>query len=147
VHGGLSPALSSLDSVRALERRQEVPQEGPLCDLLWSDPDEREGCGISPRGAGYTFGANVTSQWHSTNGLSLTVRAHQLVMEGFAWSHQDQLLTLFSAPNYSYRCGNRAAIMLAPTLERAQFQLTAFDAVQRPQEGLSLGRRTPDYFL
>ena len=34
----------------------QVPHEGPMCDLLWSDPDERCGWGISPRGAGYTFG-------------------------------------------------------------------------------------------
>ena len=30
--------------------------QGPMCDLLWSDPDDRGGWGISPRGAGYTFG-------------------------------------------------------------------------------------------
>ena len=41
---------------RALDRLQEVPHEGPMCDLLWSDPDDRGGWGISPRGAGYTFG-------------------------------------------------------------------------------------------
>lgn len=34
----------------------QVPHEGPMCDLLWSDPDDRGGWGISPRGAGYTFG-------------------------------------------------------------------------------------------
>lgn len=34
----------------------QVPHEGPMCDLLWSDPDDRCGWGISPRGAGYTFG-------------------------------------------------------------------------------------------
>ena len=28
----------------------------PICDLLWSDPDDRCGWGISPRGAGYSFG-------------------------------------------------------------------------------------------
>ncbi len=27
-----------------------------MCDLLWSDPDDRVGWGISPRGAGYTYG-------------------------------------------------------------------------------------------
>lgn len=27
-----------------------------MCDLVWSDPDDRCGWGISPRGAGYTFG-------------------------------------------------------------------------------------------
>lgn len=34
----------------------EVPHEGPICDLLCSDPDDRCGWGISPRGAGYSFG-------------------------------------------------------------------------------------------
>ena len=34
----------------------QVPHEGPMCDLVWSDPDDRCGWGISPRGAGYTFG-------------------------------------------------------------------------------------------
>ena len=28
----------------------EVPHEGSMCDLLWSDPDERAGWGASPRG-------------------------------------------------------------------------------------------------
>jgi len=41
LHGGLSPSIDTLDSVRSLDRVQEVPHEGPMCDLLWSDPDER----------------------------------------------------------------------------------------------------------
>jgi serine/threonine-protein phosphatase 2A catalytic subunit len=56
LHGGLSPSIDSLDHIRELDRVQEVPHEGPMCDLLWSDPDDRCGWGISPRGAGYTFG-------------------------------------------------------------------------------------------
>lgn len=32
-----------------------------MCDLLWSDPDDRCGWGISPRGAGYTFGQDIRS--------------------------------------------------------------------------------------
>lgn len=60
---------------------QEVPHEGPMCDLLWSDPDDRAGWGISPRGAGYTFGKDVSQQFNHTNGLNLVSRAHQLVME------------------------------------------------------------------
>jgi diadenosine tetraphosphatase ApaH/serine/threonine PP2A family protein phosphatase len=56
LHGGLSPSIDSLDHIRDLDRVQEVPHEGPMCDLLWSDPDDRCGWGISPRGAGYTFG-------------------------------------------------------------------------------------------
>ena len=45
------------------ERVQEVPHEGPMCDLVWSDPDQRPGWGISPRGAGYTFGVDVTKHF------------------------------------------------------------------------------------
>jgi serine/threonine-protein phosphatase 2A catalytic subunit len=52
-----------------------------MCDLLWSDPDDRAGWGISPRGAGYTFGADISEQFNHANGLRLVARAHQLVME------------------------------------------------------------------
>lgn len=45
------------------------------------------------------------------NGLSLISRAHQLVMDGYNWSHVMNVVTIFSAPNYCYRCGNQAAIM------------------------------------
>ena len=60
---------------------QEVPHEGPMCDLLWSDPDDRGGWGISPRGAGYTFGQDISETFNHNNGLTLIARAHQLVME------------------------------------------------------------------
>jgi len=55
--------------------------EGPMCDLLWSDPDDRAGWGVSPRGAGYTFGHDVSEVFNHTNKLKLICRAHQLVME------------------------------------------------------------------
>lgn len=35
LHGGLSPSIDTLDHIRALDRLQEVPHEGPMCDLLW----------------------------------------------------------------------------------------------------------------
>ena len=81
LHGGLSPSIDTLDHIRALDRLQEVPHEGPMCDLLWSDPDDRGGWGISPRGAGYTFGQDISETFNHTNGLTLIARAHQLVME------------------------------------------------------------------
>lgn len=56
-----------------------------MCDLLWSDPDDRCGWGISPRGAGYTFGQDIAAQFNHNNGLTLISRAHQLVMEGYNW--------------------------------------------------------------
>ena len=56
-----------------------------MCDLLWSDPDDRGGWGISPRGAGYTFGQDISETFNHTNGLTLVARAHQLVMEVGGW--------------------------------------------------------------
>ena len=61
----------------------EIPHEGSMCDLLWSDPDERSGWGVSPRGAGYTFGQDISEAFNRRNGLNLVARAHQLVMEVF----------------------------------------------------------------
>lgn len=85
LHGGLSPSIDTLDHVRSIDRVQEVPHEGPMCDLLWSDPDDRCGWGISPRGAGYTFGQDISEAFNHNNGLTLVARAHQLVMEGMSW--------------------------------------------------------------
>lgn len=147
VHGGLSPAIETLDDVRELDRFKEVPHDGAICDLIWSDPDDRVGWGVSPRGAGYTFGQAITEKWNHTNGLLLTARAHQLVMEGFQWTHDNKLVTLFSAPNYSYRCGNRAAIMKVPEAVIDRLHIRVFDAAARPSDGPTMGRRTPDYFL
>lgn len=39
VHGGLSPSIQYLDQIRSIDRKQEVPHDGPMCDLLWSDPE------------------------------------------------------------------------------------------------------------
>lgn len=39
VHGGLSPNINTIDEIRNFDRKQEVPHEGPISDLLWSDPD------------------------------------------------------------------------------------------------------------
>ena len=111
VHGGLSPLIDSVDRIRLLDRKQEVPHEGAMCDLLWSDPDEIEGWGLSPRGAGFLFGADVVKKFNHINDLSLIARAHQLVMEGFKEMFDSQIVTVWSAPNYCYRCGNVAAIL------------------------------------
>mmetsp|Transcript_38211 Transcript_38211/g.124985 ORF Transcript_38211/g.124985 Transcript_38211/m.124985 type:complete len:312 (-) Transcript_38211:311-1246(-) len=143
VHGGLSPSVDSLDQVQQLPR-EEVPHEGPMCDLLWSDPDERSGWGVSPRGAGYTFGQDISEQFNHTNGLMLVARAHQLTMEGYTWCHERNVVTVFSAPNYCYRCGNQAAILEVD--EHHKYNFIQFDPAPRRGEP-HVSRRAPDYFL
>ena len=111
VHGGLSPLIETIDRIRLLDRKQEVPHEGAMCDLLWSDPDEIEGWGLSPRGAGFLFGADIVRHFNHNNDLSMIARAHQLVMEGWKEMFEKTIVTVWSAPNYCYRCGNVAAIL------------------------------------
>lgn len=81
----------------------QVPHDGPMCDLLWSDPEDTQGWGVSPRGAGYLFGSDVVAQFNSANDIDMICRAHQLVMEGYKWHFNETVLTVWSAPNYCYR--------------------------------------------
>jgi serine/threonine-protein phosphatase 2A catalytic subunit len=144
LHGGLSPSIDTLDHIRSLDRVQEVPHEGPMCDLLWSDPDDRVGWGISPRGAGFTFGQDISEQFNHNNGLTLVSRAHQLVMEGFSWSHEKNVVTVFSAPNYCSRCGNDGSVMEVDEHMNMSFQ--RFAAAPRRGEPYCT-RKTPEYFM
>ncbi|KAH0474350.1 MAG: uncharacterized protein KVP18_005224 [Porospora cf. gigantea A] len=145
-HAGLSPQMETLDQVRQVNRYVEVPHEGPMCDLLWSDPDERVGWGMSPRGAGYTFGEDVSQEFNHRNGLEIIARAHQLVMDGYLWTHKESVVTIFSAPNYCYRCGNQAAILEIDDFNH--FRFIQFDpSPERVLPSSEDENRLPDYFL
>ncbi|KAJ3289235.1 Serine/threonine-protein phosphatase 4 catalytic subunit [Borealophlyctis nickersoniae] len=145
VHGGLSPSITSLDQIRTIDRKQEVPHDGAMCDLLWSDPDEIEGWGLSPRGAGYLFGGDVVGQFVHSNNLDLIARAHQLVMEGYKLMFKDTIVTVWSAPNYCYRCGNVAAILEVDEQLGRKYKI--FDAAPQEARGIPSKKPAPDYFL
>lgn len=115
-----------------------------MSDLLWSDPEEREGWLNSPRGAGFIFGADASTKFNHINGLKMICRAHQLVNNGYSWAHDKCVCTIFSAPNYIYRCGNQAAIMELDENLNERFQ--QFDQAPRRGEP-AIDKRTPDYFL
>ena len=79
LHGGLSPSIDTLDNIRALDRIQEVPHEGPMCDLLWSDPDKDiTGWSENDRGVSFTFGPDVVSRFLQKHDMDLICRAHQV---------------------------------------------------------------------
>lgn len=85
-----------------------------LFDAQWADPQPAPGIGPSKRGAQcMSFGPDVTEAFLKRNDLSLCVRSHQVPRsgDGFELSHNNQLLTVFSASNYG-RSGNRGAIAI-----------------------------------
>jgi serine/threonine-protein phosphatase 2A catalytic subunit len=65
-------------------------------------------------------------------------------MTGYNWSHEQKVVTIFSAPNYCYRCGNEAGIMEVD--EQMNRNFLVFDPAPRRGEP-HVTRRTPDYFL
>ena len=154
VHGGLSPSIHSIDQIKIIDRFREIPHEGPMADLVWSDPDtERDEFSLSPRGAGYTFGAQVVRKFLEVNSMSHILRAHQLCQEGYQVLYDDRLSTVWSAPNYCYRCGNLASVLEVSDTGERYFNI--FDAA--PENDIHRGEQQAqqkdgqspviDYFL
>ncbi|XP_058062531.1 serine/threonine-protein phosphatase 6 catalytic subunit isoform X2 [Anopheles bellator] len=144
VHGGLSPEIKTLDQIRTINRDQEIPHKGAFCDLVWSDPDDIDTWAESPRGAGWLFGMEVTVDFMQINDLNLICRAHQLVHEGINYQFHQRLVTVWSAPNYCYRCGNVASILSLNGKDDPVVKI--FKAVPNEQRVIPSQRITP-YFL
>ncbi|KAL8380911.1 hypothetical protein RB595_005280 [Gaeumannomyces hyphopodioides] len=147
VHGGLSPEIRTIDQIRVVARAQEIPHEGAFCDLVWSDPEDIDTWAVSPRGAGWLFGDKVATEFNHVNRLQTIARAHQLVNEGYKYHFPEKsVVTVWSAPNYCYRCGNVASIMTVDRELNTKFSI--FSAVPDDQRHVPAGRRGPgDYFL
>ena len=52
----------TLDDIRKTERNRQPPDEGIMCELLWSDPQPMPGRSPSKRGVGCQFGPDVTNR-------------------------------------------------------------------------------------
>jgi len=131
VHGGLSPNIETLEDIQVLNRYLEVPSDGPICDMLWSDPvleddemAEREIIEFREidfldnveRGIGFFFGYRAVTQFLLKNNLISIVRAHEVQQDGCAehtFTRPDltvpMAFTVFSAPNYCDYYANKAA--------------------------------------
>jgi serine/threonine-protein phosphatase 2B catalytic subunit len=129
VHGGLSPELPNLKAVNGVNRFQEPPREGLLCDLIWSDPletpegqDQKKKKGNPPfipnevRGCSYFYSFEGAAKFLQKNSLLSIIRAHEAQLEGYKMHKTNpstgfpSVITIFSAPNY-YCYNNKAAIL------------------------------------
>jgi serine/threonine-protein phosphatase PP1 catalytic subunit len=144
MHGGLSPDLQSMEQIRRVMRPTDVPDTGKafsihvdmtdtfqltllvglLCDLLWSDPDKDiTGWSENDRGVSFTFGPDVVTRFLQKHDMDLICRAHQVVEDGYEFFAKRQLVTLFSAPNYTGEFDNAGAMMSVDQTLMCSFQV------------------------
>ncbi|XP_024082040.1 serine/threonine-protein phosphatase 5-like isoform X2 [Cimex lectularius] len=103
MHGGLFAKDGvTLDDIKNIDRNRQPPDEGLMCDLLWSDPQPANGRALSKRGVGVQFGPDVTSSFIKQNNLDYIIRSHEVKTNGYEIAHDGKCITVFSAPNYWY---------------------------------------------
>jgi serine/threonine-protein phosphatase 2B catalytic subunit len=96
----------------------EVPCEGIICDLLWSDPtDERysDWRFNHLRSCSYFYTSDQAKDFLISNKMHMIIRGHEVQLEGFKYQDSTNkkmrpTLTIFSAPNYCDKYNNKGAI-------------------------------------
>lgn len=136
VHGGLSPDLHDLNQIRNIQRPTDIPDEGLLADLLWSDPqdlnelkpqDPKSSKSSSKlkskskhkfqdwkpndRGVSYCFNSTIVKNFCKKFDFDLVARGHMVVEDGYEFYASRKLVTIFSAPNYCGEFKNWGAVM------------------------------------
>lgn len=145
VHGGLfhdrNVTLDTLDTINRMDYKPEAEDpnseknksfpEGYVLkrlqqDALWSDPTSH-GIGVAanrnfdklyehPQGLGVMFGPTHTQKFLKSNKLSMVLRSHEVVPNGFDLPYKgtpfaNKIATVFSASNF-LKSGNQAAFVV-----------------------------------
>ncbi len=131
-HGGLfSSDEIMVADIQKIDRFRDIPDSGPMCEMLWSDPMVMPGRAKSKRGTGLDFGPDVTKKFLERHKFELVVRSHEVNPEGFVSLHDGKLVTIFSAPNYCDQVGNKGAFLRFRGAS-AEYELVKFEHVQHP---------------
>jgi diadenosine tetraphosphatase ApaH/serine/threonine PP2A family protein phosphatase len=122
-HAGISPAFDKVEDIENIDRFKEIPDSGPACDLVWSDPVENSTGFLrgrftfnDKRNCSVTYGKKEVAIFLRKNDLKCIIRAHEVQLEGYKehfWNGKSapMVITLFSAPNYCGSYNNQGAIM------------------------------------
>mmetsp|Transcript_11710 Transcript_11710/g.28849 ORF Transcript_11710/g.28849 Transcript_11710/m.28849 type:complete len:525 (-) Transcript_11710:339-1913(-) len=138
VHGGLSPDITTIEEIADMHRFREVPRDGPMCDLLWSDPFEDDKTSKpaeedsdsdeeaaettwfgynKTRQCSYVYGVEAVKHFLEENKMTSIIRAHEAQVDGYKMqmvnpqSKIPRVITIFSAPNYCDVYKNKAACL------------------------------------
>ncbi|CAG9534798.1 unnamed protein product [Cercopithifilaria johnstoni] len=131
-HGGLFKDDNvTMNDIKKTNRVRQPPDDGIMCDLLWSDPQDLEGRSASKRGVGCQFGPDVTHKFCEANGIDYVVRSHEVKPEGYEVHHDGKCITVFSAPNYCDTMGNKGAFITIRG-DNLTPRFTSFTAVDHP---------------
>ena len=88
----------------------------------------------------------LVDKFLKTNNINFIVRTHQLIMEGYRMHFNGKLFTVWSAPNYCYRCNNNmAAIMRLDASLKYEFD--TFKASAEDYKPAPPKQELPEYFL
>lgn len=132
-HGGLfSKDGIKLEDIKKVDRIREPPEDGIMCELLWSDPHPQNGRHPSKRGVGCGFGPDVAHRFLDDNGLNILVRSHEMKQNGYEEEANGRVITIFSAPNYCDQMGNKGAFIRFNG-DNMKPKFTTFDAVEHPK--------------
>lgn len=84
----------TLEDIRTTPRNRQPPEDGIMCELLWSDPQPLPGRSPSKRGVGCQFGPDVTHAFLAHNGLDYVVRSHEVKDKGYEEAHDGKCITV-----------------------------------------------------
>ena len=114
MHGGLAYDLKDIEQLKNVKRPTEIPNNGLICDLVWSDPDDYLFVDFgrnNERGISVCFSKSAVEKFNKKNDIDLICRAHQVVEEGFQFFADMKLITIFTAPNYMGEFDNKGGIL------------------------------------
>ena len=127
LHGGIGGNLSTISEIEAIDRPLRVVHEATslseqiVMDILWSDPtDNDEELGIKPNllrdsksfGNIVKYGPDIVNKFLEKNNLSMIIRGHECVADGFERFDEGKVITLFSATDYCKRHKNAGAMLI-----------------------------------
>jgi len=91
VHGGIGEPVT-LDQVRKEDCHP----------YLWNNPQDEKGLKESSERLGaQIFGPDICEKFRTSNDISMIIRAHSELKDGYKWWFDGRLLSLFSTPEYT----------------------------------------------